>query len=64
MATPHLPHGHGDARLRLGREVHIAGPDPVERLRAGPPVAPADEATSYQGGDAGHPTFPACAHTA
>jgi hypothetical protein len=36
-----------------------ANPDLVERLRTGVPVAPVDEATYYQGGDAGYLTYPA-----
>ncbi|MEC3996709.1 alkene reductase [Actinacidiphila sp. DG2A-62] len=42
----------------------LANPDLVERLRAGLPLAPADEATWYQGGDAGYLTYPAYQYTA
>lgn len=44
--------------IGLGRSF-VSNPDLVERLRAGPPIAPVDEATYYQGGDAGCLTYPA-----
>lgn len=64
--------GRGDADhwLGLGADLvsfgraFIANPDLVERLRTGLPVAPVDEDTYYQGGDAGYLTYPAYAHTA
>jgi N-ethylmaleimide reductase len=42
----------------------LANPDLVERLRSHLPVAPADENTFYQGGDAGYLTYPTYQHTA
>jgi N-ethylmaleimide reductase len=36
----------------------------VERLRTGAPLAPVDEATYYQGGDAGYLTYPAHQYSA
>ncbi|GIF10284.1 alkene reductase [Actinoplanes teichomyceticus] len=56
--------------LRLGAELisfgraFIANPDLVERLRTGVPLAPVDEATYYQGGDAGYLTYPAYRYAA
>lgn len=56
--------------LALGAELisfgraFIANPDLVERLRTNLPLAPVDEATYYQGGDAGYLTYPAYQHTA
>lgn len=44
--------------ISFGR-AFIANPDLVERLRGGLPIAPVDEATYYQGGDAGYLTYPA-----
>ncbi|MEU1279788.1 alkene reductase [Streptomyces sp. NPDC005805] len=55
--------GHGADLISFGR-AFIANPDLVERLRAGLPLAADDEATYYQGGDAGYLTYPAYAHTA
>lgn len=43
--------------ISFGR-AFIANPDLVERLRGGLPIAPVDEATYYQGGDAGYLTYP------
>jgi len=54
--------GLGADLISFGR-AFIANPDLVERLRANLPVAPVDEATYYQGGDAGYLTYPAYAHT-
>ncbi|MER7581198.1 alkene reductase [Kitasatospora sp. NPDC097691] len=48
--------------ISFGR-AFIANPDLVERLRLGAPIAPADEATFYQGGDAGYLTYSAYQHT-
>ncbi|MGW0082340.1 alkene reductase [Streptomyces sp. NPDC003393] len=59
-----------DHWLRLGAELisfgraFIANPDLVERLRNGLPIAPVDEATYYQGGDAGYLTYPAYQYAA
>ncbi|MFE9251261.1 alkene reductase [Streptomyces sp. NPDC007088] len=50
--------GLGADLISFGRGF-IANPDLVERLRAGLPLAPVDEATYYQGGDAGYLTYPA-----
>ena len=47
--------------ISFGR-AFIANPDLVERLRAGHPLSPVDEATYYQGGDAGYLTYPAYAY--
>ncbi|MGW2235236.1 alkene reductase [Streptomyces sp. NPDC001759] len=49
--------------ISFGR-AFIANPDLVERLRTGVPIAPVDEATYYQGGDAGYLTYPSYQHTA
>ncbi|MFB7596670.1 alkene reductase [Streptomyces sp. NPDC056160] len=79
IMNPVLPMGpkqtgraEADHWLGLGAELisfgrgFIANPDLVERLRTGAPLAPVDEATYYQGGDAGYLTYPAYqyAHTA
>ncbi|MEU5087721.1 alkene reductase [Streptomyces sp. NPDC021356] len=79
IMNPVLPMGpkqtgraEADHWLGLGAELisfgrgFIANPDLVERLRTGVPLAPVDEATYYQGGDAGYLTYPAYryAHTA
>ena len=64
--------GRDDAErwLELGAELisfgraFIANPDLVERLRTGVPIAPVDEATYYQGGDAGYLTYPAYQYAA
>ncbi|MEE1941727.1 alkene reductase [Streptomyces sp. TRM 70361] len=55
--------GLGADLISFGR-AFIANPDLVERLRAGLPVAPVDEATYYQGGDAGYLTYPAYQYAA
>jgi N-ethylmaleimide reductase len=55
--------GLGADLISFGR-AFLANPDLVERLRTGLPLAPADEATYYQGGDAGYLTYPAYRHTA
>jgi N-ethylmaleimide reductase len=44
--------------ISFGR-AFLANPDLVERLRAALPIAPVDEATYYQGGDAGYVTYAA-----
>ncbi|OKH99799.1 alkene reductase [Streptomyces sp. CB02923] len=54
---------NGAELISFGRGF-IANPDLVERLRAGLPIAPVDQATFYQGGDAGYLTYPAYHHTA
>ena len=77
VVTPVLPMGpkqtgRDDAEhwLGLGADLisfgraFIANPDLVERLRGGLPIAPVDESTYYQGGDAGYLTYPAYQHTA
>lgn len=76
IVNPTLPMGpkqtgrdEADHWLGLGADVisfgraYIANPDLVERLRLGLPLAPADEATYYQGGDNGYLTYPAYQHT-
>ncbi|MFC9941464.1 alkene reductase [Streptomyces pratensis] len=50
--------GLGADLIGFGR-AFIANPDLVERLRSRLPIAPVDEATYYQGGDAGYLTYPA-----
>ncbi|MFE2355590.1 alkene reductase [Streptomyces parvulus] len=55
--------GLGADLISFGRGF-LANPDLVERLRTGLPIAPADEDTYYQGGDAGYLTYPAHQHTA
>lgn len=77
VMNPVLPMGpkqtgrtDADHWLDLGAELisfgrgFIANPDLVERLRSGVPLAPVDEATYYQGGDAGYLTYPAYQYTA
>ncbi|MFG2142713.1 alkene reductase [Streptomyces sp. NPDC048696] len=53
--------GLGADLISFGR-AFIANPDLVERLRLGAPIAPVDEATFYQGGDAGYLTYSAYQH--
>ncbi|MFG3289146.1 alkene reductase [Streptomyces sp. NPDC048179] len=55
--------GLGADLISFGR-AFLANPDLVERLRTGLPIAPADPATFYQGGDTGYLTYPAYQHTA
>ncbi|MFE9367112.1 alkene reductase [Streptomyces sp. NPDC006978] len=55
--------GLGADLIGFGR-AFIANPDLVERLRSNLPIAPVDEATYYQGGDAGYLTYPAYQYTA
>ncbi|NGO43016.1 alkene reductase [Streptomyces ureilyticus] len=55
--------GLGADLISFGR-AFIANPDLTERLRTGLPIAPADETTYYQGGDAGYLTYSAYQHTA
>ncbi|MCQ4197179.1 alkene reductase [Streptomyces parvulus] len=55
--------GLGADLISFGRGF-LANPDLVERLRTGLPIAPADERTYYQGGDAGYLTYRAHQHTA
>ncbi|SEH02195.1 N-ethylmaleimide reductase [Nonomuraea solani] len=50
--------GLGADLISFGR-AFLTNPDLVERLRNRLPIAPADEATYYQGGDAGYLTYPA-----
>ena len=54
--------GLGADLISFGRSF-ISNPDLVERLRAGHPVAPFDEATYYMGGDEGYISYPTYAHT-
>ncbi|MFJ5225568.1 alkene reductase [Streptomyces sp. NPDC088400] len=59
-----------DHWLALGAELvsfgraFISNPDLVERLRGRLPIAPVDEASYYQGGDAGYLTYPAHQYSA
>ena len=55
--------GLGAELISFGR-AFLANPDLVERLRTGAPIAPVDEATYYQGGDAGYLTYPAYQYAA
>jgi len=55
--------GRGADLISFGR-AFIANPDLVERLRQGLPLALDDEATWYQGGDAGYLTYPTHQHAA
>ncbi|WP_405386100.1 alkene reductase [Streptomyces sp. NBC_01102] len=55
--------GLGADLISFGR-AFIANPDLVERLRRSLPIAPADEATYYQGGDAGYLTYSSHQHAA
>jgi len=55
--------GLGADLISFGR-AFIANPDLVERLRTGLPLAPADEATYFEGGDNGYLTYPAYQYTA
>ena len=55
--------GLGADLISFGR-AFLANPDLIERLRTGLPIAPADETTYYQGGDAGYLTYPAYQYTA
>ncbi|WP_274030960.1 alkene reductase [Streptomyces sp. MMBL 11-1] len=53
--------GLGADLISFGR-AFIANPDLVERMRAGLPIAPEDEATYFQGGDAGYVTYASYQH--
>ncbi|MGW1712638.1 alkene reductase [Streptomyces sp. NPDC002156] len=55
--------GLGADLISFGR-AFLANPDLVERLRVGLPIAPVDEATYYQGGDAGYLTYSAHQYSA
>ncbi|WP_406316515.1 hypothetical protein OHA77_05210 [Streptosporangium sp. NBC_01639] len=55
--------GLGADLISFGRGF-LANPDLVERLRTGLPIAPVDEATYYQGGDAGYLTYSTYQYTA
>ncbi|MEU9658938.1 alkene reductase [Streptomyces chartreusis] len=55
--------GLGADLISFGR-AFIANPDLVERLRIGLPIAPADEATYFEGGDNGYLTYSAYQHSA
>ncbi|WP_207755476.1 alkene reductase [Nonomuraea cypriaca] len=55
--------GLGADLISFGR-AFLANPDLVERLRNGLPIAPVEEATYYQGGDAGYLTYPTYQYTA
>lgn len=55
--------GLGADLISFGR-AFIANPDLVERLRTDLPIAPADEATYFEGGDSGYLTYPAYQYTA
>ncbi|MFJ4369180.1 alkene reductase [Streptomyces chartreusis] len=55
--------GLGADLISFGR-AFIANPDLVERLRTDLPIAPADEATYFEGGDNGYLTYSAYQHSA
>lgn len=55
--------GLGADLISFGR-AFIANPDLVERLCTGLPIAPADEATYFEGGDNGYLTYSAYQHSA
>ncbi|TDD41112.1 alkene reductase, partial [Nonomuraea terrae] len=55
--------GLGADLISFGR-AFIANPDLVERLRQGLPIAPHDQSTWYEGGDAGYLTYTAYRHAA
>ncbi|WP_330268560.1 alkene reductase [Streptomyces griseorubiginosus] len=55
--------GLGADLISFGR-AFLANPDLVERLRTGLPIAPAEEATYFEGGDRGYLTYPAYQYTA
>lgn len=55
--------GLGADLISFGR-AFIANPDLVERMRTGLPIAPADEATYFEGGDNGYLTYSAYQHSA
>ncbi|MCH1865494.1 alkene reductase [Nocardioides sp. CFH 31398] len=55
--------GLGADLISFGR-AYVANPDLVERLRLRLPLAEADPATFYGGGDAGYLDYPAYRHTA
>ncbi|MFG1665364.1 alkene reductase [Streptomyces sp. Y7] len=55
--------GLGADLISFGR-AFIANPDLVERLRTGLPIAPADEATYFEGGDNGYLTYSSYQHAA
>lgn len=70
MGPKRTGRAEADHWLALGADLisfgraFIANPDLVERLRAGTPLAAADETTYYQGGDDGYLTYPAYRDTA
>jgi N-ethylmaleimide reductase len=77
IVNPTLPMGpqrtdrrSADHWLALGADLisfgraFISNPDLVERLRARLPLAPDDQDTWYQGGDAGYIDYPAYRHVA
>ncbi|MGW0516062.1 alkene reductase [Crossiella sp. NPDC003009] len=70
LGPKHTGRDNADHWLGLGAELisfgraFIANPDLVERLRNALPIAPVDEATYYQGGDAGYLTYPAYQYSA
>ncbi|MFE3856359.1 alkene reductase [Streptomyces griseorubiginosus] len=70
MGAKQTGRGEADHWLGLGADLisfgraFIANPDLVERLRTGLPIAPAEEATYFEGGDRGYLTYPAYQYTA
>lgn len=70
MGPKRTDHAAADHWLALGADLvsfgraFISNPDLVERLLAALPLAPDDEATWYQGGEAGYLSYPAYQHSA
>ncbi|MFB7226563.1 alkene reductase [Streptomyces fimicarius] len=70
MSAKQVERADADRWLGLGAELisfgraYLSNPDLVERLRTGAPIAPADEATYFQGGDTGYLTYAAFQHAA
>lgn len=70
MSSKQVERPDADRWLGLGADLisfgraFLSNPDLVERLRTGVPIVPAEEATYFQGGDAGYLTYPAFQHAA
>ncbi|WP_098025059.1 alkene reductase [Streptomyces sp. st115] len=70
MSPKQVERADADRWLGLGADLisfgraYLSNPDLVERLRTGAPIAPADEATYFQGGDTGYLTYAAFQHAA
>ncbi|MFJ6611570.1 alkene reductase [Streptomyces sp. NPDC091289] len=70
MSAKQVERSDADRWLGLGAELisfgraFLSNPDLVERLRTGVPIAPADEASYFQGGDEGYLTYSAFQYAA